>query len=637
MNVKKVLKILLLLFVLLKPIKVQAESSVYYTEWSNFSDWSEEKVIPSELVNVQSIIKWKWYKEQINYTNDYYYNGKNPKEYPYRLDDDFIWGEFSSWQKKEILKNEFNEIDTRNVYKYRNMKKVRYIYITDVRGSYNALRIPEINIYVNNKKINYSVSCTKCNPEFKDFINNNNAEENMSFLENDGTILIDLKAFYNIDEIKIKIYLYDKGTATKKYTLNFLDSNSLDSGIYAQIKGNYQFMSNYYSEYSFTHEVKAENLVNPKWELWKESLEKVTSSLIREVKIEKEYRVREKMFKYYNIEKIYLDTYENDVLAPYIKDETTKKVFYRFRTRDKIEVKNEIKIYWGDKFNIYDYVKSTNPKNSIKIKEEVDTKKIGIQPISILIDKLKINLTLKVLPKEVNVPNMIGWKKEEVQSWAFQNMVNPKFQIIESIEPKDTVIDVNKKKLNTGETFEVLLSKGNFTIPNIYEWSKEEINTWAKKQGINVKYKIVESLEEKNKVLSYDKKVLNKNDVLEVIISSGKIKIPKFEKYSDLEKWLQNKNVKTQLLYKYSEKVPKGKIINIFPSEIRKNDTLTVTVSLGENNLLKNTSKKSTEKETLKESNIQNEKNNNSQHLLIKLSLFFGVIIIGGYIYGRKI
>ena len=61
------------------------------------------------------------------------------------------------------------------------MKKVRYIYITDVRGSYNALRIPEINIYVNNKKINYSVSCTKCNPEFKDFINNNNAEENMSF------------------------------------------------------------------------------------------------------------------------------------------------------------------------------------------------------------------------------------------------------------------------------------------------------------------------------------------------------------------------------------------------------------------------------------------------------------------------
>ena len=104
-----------------------------------------------------------------------------------------------------------------------------------------------------------------------------------------------------------------------------------------------------------------------------------------------------------------------------------------------------------------------------------------------------------------------------------------------------------------------------------------------------------------------------------------------------MEKWLQNKNVKTQLLYKYSEKVPKGKIINIFPSEIRKNDTLTVTVSLGENNLLKNTSRKSTEKETLKESNIQNEKNNNSQHLLIKLSLFFGVIIIGGYIYGRKI
>ena len=111
MNVKKVLKILLLLFVLLKPIKVQAESSVYYTEWSNFSDWSEEKVIPSELVNVQSIIKWKWYKEQINYTNDYYYNGKNPKEYPYRLDDDFIWENLVLGKKRDF-KNEFNEIDT---------------------------------------------------------------------------------------------------------------------------------------------------------------------------------------------------------------------------------------------------------------------------------------------------------------------------------------------------------------------------------------------------------------------------------------------------------------------------------------------------------------------------------------------
>ena len=36
------------------------------------------------------------------------------------------------------------------------------------------------------------------------------------------------------------------------------------------------------------------------------------------------------MFKYYNIEKLYLDTYENDVLAPYIKDETTKKSFLSF-------------------------------------------------------------------------------------------------------------------------------------------------------------------------------------------------------------------------------------------------------------------------------------------------------------------
>ena len=119
------------------------------------------------------------------------------------------------------------------------MKEVRYIHLSNLQGSYGSLRISEIEVYVDNNKISYSYYCEGCNSDFKDHINNGKTIENMSYINNNGYLRIDLNNYYSIDRINLKLYLFDVGTTTKKYDIKITREKNLNSTSYLEKKVHY--------------------------------------------------------------------------------------------------------------------------------------------------------------------------------------------------------------------------------------------------------------------------------------------------------------------------------------------------------------------------------------------------------------
>jgi hypothetical protein len=64
--------------------------------------WYEEEQNDSKLELVNTERRYKWYTENIVYSNDYFIEGQNPSEYPYKVDSDHIETDFSVWNHEIV-------------------------------------------------------------------------------------------------------------------------------------------------------------------------------------------------------------------------------------------------------------------------------------------------------------------------------------------------------------------------------------------------------------------------------------------------------------------------------------------------------------------------------------------------------
>jgi len=103
---------------------------------------------------------------------------------------------------------------------------------------------------------------------------------------------------------------------------------------------------------------------------------------------------------------------------------------------------------------------------------------------------LSISISKGVEPaKEIKMPNVVGKKKTDLSTLETQYKI--KFDIKEDYSDtvdEGVVISQEVKageKVLEGTTVTVTVSKGKaIYMPNMYEWSKEDIITWAKKNGV---------------------------------------------------------------------------------------------------------------------------------------------------------
>ncbi len=577
-----------------------AYAKVYYSDYSNFSEFQEKEVISSELVDVIVEERYLWYKnEQV--LGDYKL---------YNMDDSFTNNcelrEYSNWSDKKE-ENVGYVYESRDKYEYTKSKSVRYIHLYNLQGSYGAFRIPELSIFVNNKEIKYSYTCDGCMEGFDEYINNGIYIENESYIENGGSLIIDLGKFYPLNQIEVVFYIYDLGPTDKLYTIGYsTDKKDIFIAQSYLLK---------YSDYHWTNakkEVKTIydfNILLTDWTTKEISYEKQNDLSIVDTKVTKQYRYQEKWCQSYETIKEYYQEYSNKAVSDYIyKDIDSQKKYYSYRTRDKLELEiNEINDYNFDLNNFIIY-----KSDFVDITHNIDWNKNGEYQVNFQLNDMKI--TENVI---VNIAENTILELEEEITDLKQKIQNLKLDIVKQKELYEEALQLIEEKLNNCQL------DNNCLIENLKQ--KEQIIKNQEKMIFDLSTEInnIQSVLEDKENLIVNLSQNNKK------LENDKVKL--LEEITKLKK--EATQINEEIILKYNEKISELEELNNFykkKNEELKEDLKNINETIKNNNIVKNNLIEEYE-EKIKELELQLNQNlndlkqekNNNELLNSKLNGYF--------------
>lgn len=153
-------------------------------------------------------------------SDDYYLEGENPIDYPFKLDTDYIKADFSDWTSNIVEAKPNRVIEERNVTKYRSIKPIRYLLFNNFVTSNNYLELAELDLFIDNVEINYNfIIQVNCNILFGDYLQDGNTYQNYASVHSSGMFIIDLGTYYDINQLTIDFYMNDMGLNPKSFDL----------------------------------------------------------------------------------------------------------------------------------------------------------------------------------------------------------------------------------------------------------------------------------------------------------------------------------------------------------------------------------------------------------------------------------
>ncbi len=338
-----------------------------------------------------------------------------------------------SWQSNKINDVSVVNEEVKNTYSYNIAKPVRYIHLTNLNGSYGALRMTELEIFYKGEKIDYTYECQGCLEGFDDYINNNIWDENESYIKNGGFLIVDLGREYPVHLIDVVFYLFDLGTDTKTYTIGFSkDKNNLYSVKNRELEFSDVHWSNSKEILENVYTIKLND-----YRTQKETEEDITNDYVMgKFLISTKYRYTQKWCEYDIEKKEYYDGYfkEKPSDTAIKSDEfITKDTFYY---RDKIEIKDDL-IINNKNQKLEDFILYSS--SDYKLESNVNLNKNGKYNLSIITPYNTFNKEITVDIKD----NTILEKQEEI------NNLNKKLdEITNDYEKKLQEINVKLNECN---------------------------------------------------------------------------------------------------------------------------------------------------------------------------------------------
>ena len=326
-------KIIIFLSVLLINISIQAlEYDTYYSDYGDFSDYIEEEIIGDDLKEVEIETRYKWYKEIKE--GDYL---KRNTSYKYVDYDRYTYSDFSEWMDNADYSDD-KLVETRNIYYAKKIKPINRILIQEFDIDGSSVNIESIKIYYQGNEIDYKI-------RFLDRKTNIGVSKDLF-------LFIDLEEDYYLSDLNIEIVSNE---------FNRINSFTIYALRTTEIKGTYLIFYTYDFEGSNSNVLNLSTadftIINPSYEK-DDILYTIEDTKDYDVvDTITQYRYRDKLYYFYNIRREYADGYYKN-LDGYLKDNSNYKLYYRYKSRDKIEVADEIIIDSYD-VKLTDLVKST--------------------------------------------------------------------------------------------------------------------------------------------------------------------------------------------------------------------------------------------------------------------------------------
>ena len=341
----------------------------------------------------------KYYKENQVFT-DYIIEGENPKEYPFKSNDQII-KEYESDTKPQ---DKLNRIIKEEIYNnYKKLKKINRI-ITRFKGE---PLIYQLEIYEKDQKLEYTFS--KNNPKKYDSIKDNN----FTYFERILLSSLDLELPHEVNpfDITIKLYiskennfemftyLYPQEMNEKYEEENLLHENyyikNTTNISFEQIDENMEIVTIKISESDIKTYRYDEETITTKDEIDNNLYHKLSTTI--------KYKYQDTLFKYYKIEKKYQDGYYND-LEGYIKDETNCISLYSEKKNNILEktplkkgIQNSMKINQSKTKTSNKKISNTN-NNDLLLKVEAKPKKENNLSYKESKQKTKTNKIYYIIP-----------------------------------------------------------------------------------------------------------------------------------------------------------------------------------------------------------------------------------------------
>lgn len=342
----------------------------------------------------------KYYKETKVFTN-YTIEGENPKEYPFKSNEQII-KKYETEIKPEEKPNRIIQEETYN--NYNPIKKInRIVTRYDMVGL-----VYELEIYEKDQKLDYTLSSNN-DSQYK-HINDNQ----LNLYDKINLNFIDINLSHEVDplDITIKIYLRRYFNTLDIYTYLFSKEYTKKFNV-IEIKKEYDYINNikkitFEDDYEVRpYEIK---ITQEDIKTYKYSDEIITTQeeletpLYNKLPSTTKYKYQDTLFKYYKIEKEYQEGYHK-TLDGYIKDETKcinsfseqkNNIFEKIPVTKKLQ--ESIKVDAKEEKTDTNTKEITNTSNLLVYKKQINTKKENNLSYKESKKKTKTNKILYILP-----------------------------------------------------------------------------------------------------------------------------------------------------------------------------------------------------------------------------------------------
>lgn len=387
----------ILLFIIMFFLVSRVSAETYYSEYTEYSEYQDNIIESSDIVEVEKVSFYELYKENIEYkyleTSDYEETG-NIK----RIE--------TEWVNDIELLDSTKEIEKRYKYSYFPAKPYKYLVIVNDSERIVSLDTLKITDKIENKVL-YESPQVVLYPKDKYVVS----------LEEAGNLINTKLEVYVVrtdkknDFIVFSVYAYE-------------DSPMYSNGEFIEkVLGDDRRALLLIDDFSIYNIYPIEN--TKEYIISEKEVDFLSDAEIiyRNVYDLKEYKI---------IDRVYTGTYALSDNEEYLIDKERRKDYYRYRTRDKVVINDNLLIDSVDK-NLIDFIEYTSiSKEDITITSDVNYKVNG---------NYKINF---VLPYKTITKDIVVDIKDN-----YVNLINEQVQYISELEEsaKESTYLVDKKNL----------------------------------------------------------------------------------------------------------------------------------------------------------------------------------------------
>lgn len=208
--------------------------------------------------------------------------------------------------------------------------------------------------------------------------------------------------------------------------------------------------------------------------------------------------------------------------------------------------------------------------------------------------KLKFSYGEELGFDEVTLIDFTGMSKFEIEFFMKQHQL--KYSFDEDFSNKEKRgygmkqnIEAGKKVKVNDQEVKVTISKGpEIKVPNLEGMTITEVTEWAIKNKVKLEFsdKYDDSISE-NAVIStnYSKgKIIEQGTVIKIVLSRGKLKMPKFKSFNEFREWADKYEIKYEEKHEFNDSVAAGEVISYSyktGDTIKNDDTIIVKISDG--------------------------------------------------------